>query len=211
MKPETQPATDQQSNVANATDNDATAAKPRHTTEGKYDGGSGDGFHGNTLPDTTSVHAESTGTFLTTLNETDRSENKKMLSKEDEDLGIYEDTDDDEDDLSDAEHELERLRAEKKKRDREERCDFKAEEKTKDRKDRLTQNVRSLTESVIRQIQKQINTPRTDISMDSRVSNRSWSDLRCLQGFSIKDLCWKTGEDEGAFTTSMKAELRQSR
>ncbi|XP_045204484.2 uncharacterized protein LOC123557213 isoform X2 [Mercenaria mercenaria] len=201
-------------------------ASENKPTDEIYDG-SADGFHGKLLPakntdDNVDDDEESDGTFITAVK--DESEEKKMISKEEEDLGIYEDTDDNGDDLSDTELELERLRAEKKKREQEEKDKLRAEQKLKQqieeapktnafdkRQAELTQNIRSLTESAIKQIEKQIITPRTDISMDSRLSSKSWSDPRFLQGISIRDLYWKTDVQDIPVTTSMKAEIQQSR
>lgn len=240
MKPEGQPApepTEADPDGVGETSSNAEANEMSENKEadGSY-GKSADGFHGKSLQEKNVedkndkedgtdgiVVNEDGGTFLTAVNE-DFGQ-KKMLSKEDKELGIYEDTDVNEDDLSDTEQELERLRAEKKKRELEEKDRFIAEQKLKQQNEKLLQekeskekqgligsNVRSLTESAINLMEKQIITPRTDISTDSRMSSKSWSDPRFLQGISIKDLYWRSvTEEEIPITTSMQAEILQSR
>ena len=186
---------------------------PAENTGNPYDN-SADGFHGRALQEksTNDDDEEGGGTFMTDLK--DGVGTKKMLSREDEDLGIYEDTDvNGDEDVSDTELELERLREEKRKRELEEKDRLRAEEKLRQQAEeakRQAENVRSLTDSAIKQIEKQMITPRTDISMDSRISSKSWSDPRFLQGISIRDIHWKT-ECGIVPITSMKAEILQSR
>jgi hypothetical protein len=234
MKPEPPP---ERSLVSEA--NDAQAGSkcvvPDEVSSGEGAGNSydisADGFHGKALPEKTVTNntgeaplEECNETFITALKEDVGP--KKMLSREDEDLGIYEDTDvNGEDDLSDTELELERLREEKRKRELEEKDRQRAEEKQKQqaaelvnasrdveerRQAEITRNVRSLTDSAIKQIEKQLITPRTDVSLDSRISSKSWSDPRFLQGISIRDVGWKTDGDIVP-VTNMKTEILQSR
>lgn len=240
MKPEGQPVPEPteanpELDGVNETRSNSETNEMSEDKDGSYDK-SADGFHGKSLPEKhvegkndeedradANVDNENGGTFLTALNE-DFGQ-KKMLSKEDKELGIYEDTDVNEDDLSDTEQELERLRAEKKKRELEEKDRLIAEQKQNQHNEKSSQekenktrqgviesNVRSLTESAINLMEKQIITPRTDISTDSRMSSKSWSDPRFLQGMSIKELYWRSvTEEEIPITTSMQAEILQSR
>lgn len=223
MKPEllpTKPVQEDDQPEHNSETNNVADVKTENSI-GQFDG-SADGFHGKSLSEKETNDGDKKA-FLTEVKDSARSE-KKMLTKEDEDLGIYEDPDAGDDDLSDTELELEKLRAEKLKREKEENDKTLAEEKFKQQAQNLVkskddsdirsgippQNIRSLTESALQLLEKEF-TPRTDISLESRLSVKTWSDPRFLQGFSLRELCWKAGQAQEIVTTSMEAEIKQSR
>lgn len=151
---------------------------------------------------------------------------KRTLPKDEEDLGIYEDTDVDDDELSDTEQELQRLREEKQQREDEERKErerqeaeiraakiarLKAEEEKrlqKQREDELEAE-RVLAE-IAKQLPEERPAPREDAGVSSRTSIRTWTDPRFLQGMSVKELYWKSLHMENPMTTSMATQMEQS-
>lgn len=151
---------------------------------------------------------------------------KRTLPKDEEDLGIYEDTDVDDDDLSDTEQELQRLREEKQQREDEERKErerqeaeiraakiarLKAEEEKRLQKQREDeQEAERVLAEIAKQLPDERPTPREDAGASSRTSIRTWTDPRFLQGMSVKELYWKSLHMENPMTTSMATQMEQS-
>lgn len=167
-----------------------------------YDG-TADGFHGR------KIERPPSGTFLTSIEETDQ-------NKVYDELGIYEDTDVG-DDLSDSELELERLRTEKIQREKEEKEKLVAElkkqrelfEKQKAERERLNDPLVKYERFIADNLTNL--TPRTDVSNSSRMTIKTWSDPKFLQGLSLKEIQWKMNTEEIPVTKSMKTEIQQSR
>ncbi|XP_052791435.1 uncharacterized protein LOC128225588 isoform X2 [Mya arenaria] len=148
---------------------------------------------------------------------------RRRLTKEDEDLGIYDDTDDG-DDLSDSELELERLREEKRKREEEERQEEEhrkeAERKAaleerlrmeREQERELAMKAKTPPDTTIAIFEKPEITPRPDAGASSRTSARSWSDPKFLQGLSLKEIYWRSGgPDQPTVTTSMASQIEHS-
>ena len=167
-------------------------------------------------------------TFITAVKVIDDSGRGEGVGKrraEDEDLGIYEDTDDSED----SENELERLRAEKvqreqekQKKEEEERDRVEAEiratklakvteeeERRKQREHDSKMEEQRLWEELASQFQAErpVVTPRSDIR---KSSGRSWSDPRLIQGLSLREVHWKSFLLAKPMTTSMATQLEKS-
>lgn len=176
---------------------------------------------------------DSEETFLTSvkiIDDSGRGEGvgKKTIPKDEEDLGIYEDTDDS-GDQTDSEQELERLRAEKLQREEEK------QRKEQEEKERIEAEIRAaklarvqqeeekrlqkrkedeleaqrVLEELARQLppERTVVTPRSDIH---RSGLKTWSDPRLIQGLSLKELYWKSFFVTKPMTTSMATQIEQS-
>lgn len=150
---------------------------------------------------------------------------KKPLTQEEEDLGIYEDPDDD-GNVTDTEQEL---IAEKQRQDEEEERRRKEDEakmqaeitaaklaivKAEDDKRMQKQREAEMeAERVLGELVKHLPPERTVITprvVLSKDNIRTWSDPKFLQGLSLKEIYWKTQKLDQPVTTSMATQIEQS-
>lgn len=152
---------------------------------------------------------------------------KRTIPKEEEDLGIYEDTDDS-GDQTDSEQELERLREEKRQREEEK------ERKEQEERERLEGEIRAaklarVKEEEEKRLQKQredeleaqrvleelaqlpqertVAVPRAE---PAKLCVKAWSDPRLIQGLSLKELYWKSFAVTKPMTKSMATQIEHS-